>query len=272
MGADRSNGYAHDADLAVRAVRAGLAVARSALTREVIATKSSAVDLLTATDLAAEGAIRAVLAAGSPLPVQGEEGSPLLDEPDRWVVDPVDGTANFVADLPLVACTVARLANRSPVAAATGDLGTGAVVSAVAGGGTWTDADGRPVRARTRTGELRTLTVTVGDLSWTNRGDWPMPARAAVLREVAGVAGRTRVVGTSATELVWVATGRTVAAVLFGNHAWDVAAGVLAVREAGGVVLDAHGEPWSLASGSVLAAASAKIADQMVAAIARGLR
>jgi myo-inositol-1(or 4)-monophosphatase len=96
--------------------------------------------------------------------------------------------------------------------------------------------------------------------------------RAAVLREVAGVAGRTRVVGTSATELVWVATGRTVATVLFGNHPWDVAAGVLAVREAGGVVLDAHGEPWSLASDSVLAAASAQVAELMVAAVARGLR
>ncbi|WP_369816349.1 inositol monophosphatase family protein [Cellulomonas sp. Leaf334] len=48
-------------------------------------------------------------------------------------------------------------------------------------------------------------------------------------------------------------------------------AGVVLVREAGGVVMDARGEPWSLASDSILAAASPEIADAMVAAVARGL-
>ena len=77
--------------------------------------------------------------------------------------------------------------------------------------------------------------------------------------------------GTSATELAWVATGRTSASLAFGNAAWDVVAGVVLVREAGGVVLDARGEPWSLASDSILAAASPEIADAMVAAVARGV-
>jgi myo-inositol-1(or 4)-monophosphatase len=267
MTSQRFEDFGDDGDLAVRAVQAGLAVARAARSREVIATKAHPADLLTATDLAAEAAIRAVLAAGSALPVQGEEGSPDLAEPDRWVVDPVDGTANFVAELPLVACTVARLADHRPVAAATGDLISGEVVRAVLGGGTWVLTETGSTRARTAAGELSAATVTVGDLSWTSRGAWPLPARAEVLRAVAEVVGRLRVVGTSATELVWVATGRTAAAVLFGNLPWDVAAGVLAVREAGGVVLDAAGQPWSLDSDSVLAAASDQVAEQLVAAV-----
>ena len=95
---------AQDVDLALRAVTVGLAVARGDGDRGVLRLKGPN-DLVTAVDLATEAAIVGALAAGSSLPVQGEEGSPGESAPDRWVVDPIDGTANFVARLPLVACT-----------------------------------------------------------------------------------------------------------------------------------------------------------------------
>ena len=260
-----------DLELALCAVEAGLAVIRGSDDRAVLRLKGPN-DLVTAVDLATEYAIVRTLGAGSPLPVQGEEGSPRESAPDRWVVDPIDGTANFVAGLPLVACTLARLADGEPIVGVTVDVTTGEVVWAARGAGTWRRTADGDVRSTTVGGALDSLTVTVGDLSWTARAPWPLDARAAVLREVAGMVGKVRVVGTSATELAWVATGRTSASLAFGNAAWDVVAGVVLVREAGGVVLDARGEPWSLASDSILAAASPEIAEAMVAAVLRGLR
>lgn len=260
-----------DVDLALRAVEAGLAVVRGADDRAVLRLKGPN-DLVTAVDLATEDAVVRTLQDGSPLPVQGEEGSPREDAPDRWVVDPIDGTANFVAGLPLVACTLARLAGGDPVVGVTADVTTGEVVWAARGAGTWRrTAGGDDVRVSTGGGELDSLTVTVGDLSWTSIAPWPLDVRAAALREVAATVGKVRVVGTSATELAWVATGRTSASIAFGNAAWDVVAGVVLVREAGGVVVDLRGEPWSLASDSILAAATPEIADAMVAAVARGI-
>lgn len=256
-----------DAELAVAAVRAGLAAIRAADTHAVVAVKAHPADLLTATDLAAEEAIRGVLAA-SDLPVQGEEGSPDLTVPDRWIVDPVDGTANFVAGIGLVASTVALARGGAPVAGATGEVESGRVVWSARGLGTWEVLDGEPpVRAHTSDGELATGCITVGDFSWTNTGPWPLERRAALTTAVAARVGRLRMVGSSATELSWVATGRTSAAILYGNHPWDTGAGALAVREAGGVVLDLAGEEWSFASESVLAAASETVARELLDAI-----
>ncbi|ROR95878.1 myo-inositol-1(or 4)-monophosphatase [Salana multivorans] len=264
VGPDATADDTADAALAVAAVRAGLAVIATAPTRDVVAVKGHAADLLTATDLAAEEAIRAVLSS-SDLPVQGEEGSPDLDAPDRWIVDPVDGTANFVADIGLVASNVALARGGRPVAGATGEMPSGRIVWSALGRGTWeVPPSGEAFRTRTYRGDLAAGCVTVGDFSWTNSGPWPGRTRARIVTAVSDVVGRLRMVGSSATELIWVATGRTSAAVLFGNHPWDTAAGVLAVREAGGVALDVHGEPWTFGSDSVLAAATEADAERLL--------
>lgn len=258
----------HDTELALAALAAGLAVARAGVNRHDVRLKGPN-DPVTAVDLATEAAIREVLTAGSPLPVQGEEGSPAEHAADRWVVDPVDGTANFVAGIPLVASTLARMSDDDPVIGVTADLTTGETFWAVRGAGAWrrTVAGDEPLR--TLVEPLDTLPVTVGDASWTNREPWPMSVRVAALREVAAITGRVRVVGSSATELAWVAAGRTAGAVLWGNNPWDVDAGVVLVRESGGVVLDAHGDPWRPGADSVLAAASGEVAEALAAAVAR---
>lgn len=271
MTTSSANPHTHltDSELAVAAVRAGLVVITGASSHDVVATKTHPADLLTATDLAAEEAIRAVLAS-SGLPVQGEEGSPELDDPDRWIVDPVDGTANFVADIGLVACNVALARAGEPVVGATGEVPSGRIVWSGRGAGAWeVAASGATRRLTTYRGPLATGCVTVGDFSWTNGGPWTADVRAEAARSIGGVVGRLRMVGSSATELAWVAAGRTSAAILFGNLPWDTAAGALAVREAGGVVLDLHGEQWSLASDSVLAAAGADDAESLLAAVRR---
>ncbi len=72
-------------------------------------------------------------------------------------------------------------------------------------------------------------------------------------------------VGSAAVDLAWVAAGRSVASIIYSNHPWDTAAGVLAVRESGGVAYDLEGNSWSLGSTSTLTAASDAVADQIFA-------
>ncbi|WP_129337370.1 inositol monophosphatase family protein [Cellulomonas endophytica] len=266
-----------DLDLALRvardAVRHGLGMARTASSREVVVQKAVN-DVATEVDRAVELAVRDLLVAGLPLPVQGEEHTPDETSPTRWVVDPIDGTSNYVVGLPLSAVNVALLVDGVPALGVTAALAPAAdgspgedEVAAARGRGVWRGEERLGVR-----GGLEGAAVTVGDVGWVPRGPWTPPLRAAVIGAVGQVAGRIRVVGSSALELAWVAAGRTAGAVLFGNKAWDVAAGVAQVREAGGVVLDAHGAEWSLASDSLLAAADEDVAATLLDAVRSGRR
>jgi myo-inositol-1(or 4)-monophosphatase len=76
-------------------------------------------------------------------------------------------------------------------------------------------------------------------------------------------AQRVRMLGSAAIDLAWLAHGRTDAAIIFGNKPWDTAAGVVLVREAGGLVVDADGKDHTTRSASTIAA-SAKLVDQVV--------
>ncbi|SFA71175.1 inositol monophosphatase family protein [Cellulomonas marina] len=274
---------------AVEAARLGVRMARTARSREVVETKGPN-DFATEVDRAVEAAVTEVLRRGADVPVQGEELSPTEDAPTRWIVDPVDGTFNYAAGIPVCAVNVALLVDGELAVAVTaglsagvesgggdaaggdGDLPTDDVLVAVVGQGL--------ARVLPRSEEVRTVSrvgarasaVTVGDVGWTTTGPWPAAVRAATIAAVAPAAGRVRIVGSSALELAWVAAGRTAGAVLFGNKPWDTFPGVLLVREGGGVVLDAHGEPWRPGADSVLAAADEETAAALVDAVRTGVR
>ena len=74
--------------------------------------------------------------------------------------------------------------------------------------------------------------------------------------------------GSAAIDLAWLAHGRTDAAIIFGGKAWDVAAGVILVREAGGIVIDAIGAKHTLSSASTIAA-SPQLAGQVLDVLPR---
>ncbi len=224
--------------------------------------KAGPADLVSQADRDAELAVRAVLARRRPDDaVLGEEGGTAAGSSDVvWVVDPVDGTTNYVygRDEWAVSVAAVRVAGpASPATVAAGKVLAGVVVEPVvgrttwasAGGGTWCDGVRTHVRPTT---DLAQVLVELG------LGRPPTRQQAGRLvglvdREVRDV----RRGGSAAIALAQVATGRADASWGPGLQVWDAAAGVLLVREAGGTVGDLTGPlvDGIPATGTVLSAA-----------------
>ncbi len=153
-----------------------------------------------------------------------EETSRVVPGTDwTWVLDPIDGTSNFIAGLPFWCVSVALCREGSPVLGVVDAPALGLRAVAVAGGG-----------ARTGDGPLRVgATVDPAD-----RRSAHVPALysgGAARRMVAGGAVlNARLLGSTALDLVMVARGSAPLAVTLAPHAWDIAAGALIVHEAGG--------------------------------------
>lgn len=195
-------------------------------------------DLVSQADRQVEDAVRAVIEWRRPHDaVLGEEGGQSSGTSDIvWVVDPIDGTLSYLYGLP--DWTVSIAAAR----ASTSELLTGVVTSPVLdrvveaclGGGTWMNGERVRVRA---TEDLSRALVSV------NVGQGQRRTHAG--RMVDALVGRIRHVrrgGSTAAALAEVAIGSADAAWSPGTKPWDVAAGVLLVQEAGGVVGDLFGQ------------------------------
>ncbi len=204
----------------------------------VAATKSSGVDLVTEVDQAAEALIRRRLAELRPDDgVLGEEegwqaGSSGL----VWVVDPIDGTTNFVYGLPAysVSIAVARAEAEDPfawelLAGAVHAPATGQTWTAARGGGAYADGERLTIGTPAR---LATALVGTGFAYTAERRAGQAQVLTAVLPEVRDI----RRLGSAAMDLCLVAAGAL--DVFFERYLnpWDMAAGALVVAEAGGVV------------------------------------
>jgi myo-inositol-1(or 4)-monophosphatase len=113
---------------------------------------------------------------------------------------------------------------------------------------------GLPLPRLTET-SLASSIVGMGALNIDSRGRIPGPYRLQVLAQLSRVSSRIRIHGSTGVDLAFTAAGILGGTVVFGHNAWDNAAGVALVRAAGGVVTDLAGQPWTIASDSVLAGA-----------------
>jgi myo-inositol-1(or 4)-monophosphatase len=210
-------------------------------------------DFATEIDLAIEREVVSALVATTGIGVHGEEfGGTDVDSPWVWVLDPVDGTFNYAAGSPMAAILLALLHDGDPVAGLTWLPFIDERYTAVAGGPLVKNGEPQPSLDTT---ELVDSLVAVGTFSADSRGRFPGRYRLAVLEELSRVSSRLRMHGSTGIDLVYVADGILGAAVAFGGHVWDHAAGVAQVTCAGGIVTDLAGKPWTPASDSVLAAA-----------------
>ena len=207
-------------------------------------------DFVTAVDRASESAIAAVVAARHPQAgLVGEELTPELGALSglTFVVDPLDGTTNYLHDFPWYAVSIAAVIDREPVAGAIVNVATGELFTATAGGGA--RRNGQPIAVSDINAPRRALIGT--GFPFTRRDDIAPYVRvmADVMREVAGL----RRPGSAALDLADVACGRFDAFWELMLAPWDVAAGILLVREAGGVVTDLTGAPALVAHGPIVA-------------------
>lgn len=237
-----------------------------------VRTKSSPTDPVTLADTETEQLVRDRLAQVRPGDsVLGEEGGATpSDGAVRWVVDPIDGTVNFLYGIPAYAVSIAAQVDGISVAGAVADVVADRVYSAASGGGAHVLADGR---------RLPLACNRVGDLSMallgTGFGYAPgrRAAQAALLRRILPEVRDVRRMGSAALDLCLVAAGRLDVYYEHGLQVWDWAAGALIAAEAGAVVVlpepDGSGD-----GGELLLAAAPGVAAQLIEVLDRnsGLR
>lgn len=196
---------------------------------QVVGTKSSATDVVTQMDRAAEKLIRErILAARPDDSFLGEEdGFTAGTSGVRWVVDPIDGTVNYLYGLPDWGVSVAAEMDGEAVAAVICLPVRGEVFTAVKGGGAF--LNGEPIRCTTGKMLGSALVGTEFGYAADDRAAQG-GVMAAILPRVQGV----RVSGATVVDLAWVAAGRLDGWFMLGAQPWDVAAGLLLVSEAGG--------------------------------------
>ncbi len=228
-----------------------------------VQSKSTPTDLVSAADFAAERAIRDLLAAARPGDrLLGEEGGEAaLGEAEptgvRWVVDPLDGTVNFLFGLPQWCVSVAAEDARGTIAGVVHDPCRGETFAAVRDG----DAtlDGHVVRGPRRMDLAEALVATGFAYDAGVRGRQARTV-AALLPQVRDV----RRMGSAALDLCWTACGRCDAYYERGLNPWDAAAGALICTRAGLVVHRL--EPVDGMPGG-LAVASAALMDDLLAIV-----
>jgi fructose-1,6-bisphosphatase/inositol monophosphatase family enzyme len=228
-----------------------------------VGTKSTATDMVTAMDRAAEEAVVAVLGRRRPGDaVVGEEGTSREGASGiRWLVDPLDGTTNYLYDVPAWCVSLAAERDGTVVVGVVRDPTHGETYTAVRGGGAWLWTDGaaepRPLRRGGEPGRvpLRLPTALVGTgfaYAASRRA-----AQAAVLTHLLPNVRDIRRLGSAALDLCAVAAGRLDAYYESGTEPWDRAAGLLVAAEAGCWVGGRGDEPASVA---LSAAAAPEIA------------
>ena len=247
-------------DIAVSVAReTGEMLASRAGRVEVAATKSSPTDVVTEMDRRAEALIRSRIWAARPDDaILGEEEGQTGDTagaPARWVVDPLDGTVNYLYGLHDWAVSIAvevggaeggevgREVGRKIVAGAVFVPARGEMFSAFAGGGAWLEAaGGAPARLRCGPGvPLRQALVGTGFGYLPGRRRVQGEVVAALLPQLRDI----RRIGVASVDLCAVAAGRLDGFYERGMNYWDWAAGALVASEAGATVGGLRGAPLS---------------------------
>ena len=218
-------------DLAERIAHEGAHLAREMQLGgiDVADTKTSAVDVVTEADRAVEALIRSRLTETRPDDaILGEEGDDLPGTSGvRWVVDPIDGTVNYLYGLPDCAVSVAAEINGEVVAGVVVTIPTGVTYAAALGHGA--TRDGQPIGVRPSPPLAERLVLTGFGYRKVVR-EHQAACIAALLPEVRDI----RRLGSCALDLCHVAEGGGDAYVEAGPQAWDFAAGGLVLCEAGG--------------------------------------
>lgn len=227
-------------------------------------THKGAVDLVTAVDLASEARIRELLAP-SGIPVHAEEGGGAAFAPVRWLVDPLDGTTNYVHGFPSYAVSIGLEERGRVVVGVVLDGVTG--VCHVAHEGAGSRGDGLASRVSSTDDLGQALVASGFAYDRRTRADWYLAFVKVALERTQGF----RRAGAAAMDLVHVACGRLDAYWEFNLQPWDLAAGSLLVTEAGGTVSDVDGGPFDLASGRILAS-NGRVHEALAGHLAEVLR
>lgn len=230
---------------AAEIIRRG-AAARHSLTWEL----KSQTDFVSDVDRDSERAIAEVVAERHPdARLLGEEFSPSMADRSGivFIADPLDGTTNFLHGFPWYAVSIAALIDGELTAGAVLNAATGELFTATAGGGA--RRNGQPITVSPITDPTRALIGTGFPFKDPHHIERYIDSLPVLMRESAGL----RRPGAAALDLADVACGRFEAFWELSLAPWDIAAGILLIREAGGVITDLAGQPCPVAHTGVIA-------------------
>ncbi|WP_028463177.1 inositol monophosphatase family protein [Nocardia sp. 348MFTsu5.1] len=203
---------------------------------QAVSTKSTDTDPVTIVDTESEKLIRGLLATRRPGDsVLGEEegGSVAVPSGVRWVVDPIDGTVNFLYGIPAYSVSIGAQVDGTTVAGAVVDVARGVTYWATRGGGAFSDDGSGPVRLRCNAvDEVALALVATGFGYAASRREVQGALIARLLPRIRDL----RRVGSAALDLCMVASGAVDAHYEHGLSPWDWAAGSLIAEEAGAIV------------------------------------
>jgi myo-inositol-1(or 4)-monophosphatase len=230
-----------------------------------ISPKKTSNDFVTEVDKAAEAAIIGILREAYPDYGVLAEESGAVDASEsgkdyQWVVDPLDGTTNFIHGFPHYAVSIALTCKGQPQQAVVYDVVRNELFTASKGGGAYLNE--RRIRV-TRRDRMEQALLGTG---FPFREFEHVDAYLAVLKDLARRAAGIRRPGSAALDLAYVACGRLDGFWEFGVMPWDIAAGCLLITEAGGLVSDLSGGDRHLKTGNVVAG-TPKIFAQVLQAI-----
>ncbi|GEA90009.1 inositol monophosphatase [Cellulomonas cellasea] len=211
---------------------------------DVAATKTSPMDVVTQMDLASEALLRSLIAEHRPHDgILGEEEAPVAGTSGlTWVIDPIDGTVNYLYGIPAYAISVAVVAGPPDPATWTAVAGC---VHSVADGRTYTAGRGLGAHLDGRLLALRAADTLAGSLLGTGFG-YTVERRRAQARVVAELLPQVRDIrriGSASLDLCALASGGLDLYYERGLKPWDLAAGALVAQEAGAVVTGLDGNP-----------------------------
>ena len=175
----------------------------------------------------------------------------------RWIVDPLDGTTNFVHGVPLFASSVALAQGNDVICGTVYNPILEECFTAARGQGAF--LNGAPIR----TSAVTEFSEALASVSFPTTTLSDSPDLLAFLKLVP-VTQAIRRTGSTAINLAYIAAGRFDLMTCYGSKAWDVAAGVILVQEAGGVISDPSGGPFDLDKGATLASATKILHDKAV--------
>jgi len=221
-------------------------------------------DFVTNSDKKAEKTLRAELKLARPTYgfLGEEEGETKGQDPDhRWIIDPIDGTFNFMHALPLFALTIALERKGEIVAGVTYNPISDELFHAEKGSGAFCN------NKRMRVGSRNALSESMLFCGLHNRGDTNVELRRKEMMVMQAKTAGLRCIGSTALDMAYMAMGRFDGGWSHGLHAWDLAAGLLFIKESGGFVEGLNGEANPLHTGGYLCA-NADLLPQVKAALA----
>ena len=244
-------------DVAIKAAKKGGAIAsnyfETGIDREVKDDRS----FVTKADKESESAIISHIKNSFPdhSILSEESGEETQNSRYQWIIDPIDGTANFVNGIPLFAVSVALLEDGVPIAAVIYQPVGDSLYTAEKGGGTFWNGN----KVHVSDGDKEHAVVTF------DPGKKEKERLNRLFSSAEKFVKSKRYLGCAALSLAFVARGGTEGVFFLGLNKWDYAAGVLLVEEAGGKITDCEGKPWVFGSSEFFIASNGVVHEDLLA-------